>query len=209
MLKKEFYLSTSLSGKYYIGHIVENKNLHSLYENVSSGDFIANNLIYLVQKDFINIDVNEIIDGLNNKRCDIVENRNFENNKIITIEGDVANFKTKVKAKNENYSIKINCLGYVGRNDESYISNWIGFHKNFKSHEYEKFLVIAIEDLEKISINIDKLIENNNGYIVKIEPVNILKLETIKNKNNEKEIKLYETNLNGLIKEIYVIKIID
>lgn len=50
MLKKEFYLDISLSGKYYVGHIIKNKNLHSLYENVSSNDFIANNLIYLINQ---------------------------------------------------------------------------------------------------------------------------------------------------------------
>lgn len=204
MLKKEFYLSTSLSGKYYIGHIVENKNLHSLYENVSSNDFIANNLIYLDRPNIINI--NEIIDRLNNKneKINTVKNKKFEN-KIITIEGNITNFETKT----ENPLVKINCLGYVGKNDESYVSNWISFNKNFKSNENEKFIIIAVEDLEKISINVDKLIENDNGHIVEIGHGNILKLEAVENKFNEKEIKLYETDLSSLIKEIDVIKIIN
>lgn len=202
MLKKEFYLDTSLSGKYYVGHIIKNKNLHSLYENVSSNDFIANNLIYLDRPNIINI--NEIIDRLNNKneKINTVKNKKFEN-KIITIEGNITNFETKT----ENHLVKINCLGYVGKNDESYVSNWISFNKNFKSNE--KFIIIAVEDLEKISINVDKLIENDNGHIVEIGHGNILKLEAVENKFNEKEIKLYETDLSSLIKEIDVIKIIN
>lgn len=204
MLKKEFYLDTSLSGKYYVGHIIKNKNLHSLYENVSSNDFIANNLIYLDRPNIINI--NEIIDRLNNKneKINTVKNKKFEN-KIITIEGNITNFETKT----ENPLVKINCLGYVGKNDESYVSNWISFNKNFKSNENEKFIIIAVEDLEKISINVDKLIENDNGHIVEIGHGNILKLEAVENKFNEKEIKLYETDLSSLIKEIDVIKIIN
>lgn len=130
-----------------------------------------------------------------NEKINTVKNKKFEN-KIITIEGNITNFETKT----ENPLVKINCLGYVGKNDESYVSNWISFNKNFKSNENEKFIIIAVEDLEKILINVDKLIENNNGHIVEIGHGNILKLEAVENKFNEKEIKLYETDYcNSLI----------